>query len=169
MASRLTCSSAQIGPLEPQAPENPLEPPADLIEEVACKTCFNPEGLQPLATEKEILTLRTRLTQLEGDLAVAHARIQDLTQVNSFLRCTASNPAPTRANESTEPPPPSELSPLPESLQTSIPPLGHSRLSSAPLVTCLGESLPAGVGLNKSDPNAPVFNGMDRELYKDRK
>ena len=36
-------------------------------------------------------------------------------------------------------------------------------------MTCLGESLPAGVGLNKSYTDAPVFDGLDRELYKDWK
>ena len=50
-----------------------------------------------------------------------------------------------------------------------MPPSGHSRLSSPALVTCLGESLPAGVGLNTSYTDAPVFDGADRELYKDWK
>ena len=50
-----------------------------------------------------------------------------------------------------------------------MPPPGHSCLSSPALVTCLGESLPAGVGLNKSYTDAPVFEGSDRELYKDWK
>ena len=50
-----------------------------------------------------------------------------------------------------------------------MPPPGPSRLSSPALVTCLGESLPAGVGLNKSYTDAPVFDGSDRELYKDWK
>ena len=36
-------------------------------------------------------------------------------------------------------------------------------------MTCLGESLPAGVGLNKCYADAPVFDGSDRELYIDRK
>ena len=48
-------------------------------------------------------------------------------------------------------------------------PPSHSRLSSPALVTCLGESLPAGVGLKKSYTDAPVFVGSDRKLYKDWK
>ena len=48
-------------------------------------------------------------------------------------------------------------------------PPGPSRLSSPALVTCLGESLLASVGLNKSYTDAPVFDGSDRELYKDWK
>ena len=50
-----------------------------------------------------------------------------------------------------------------------MPPLGHSRLSSPALVTCLGKSLSACVGLNKSYTDAPIFDGSDRELYKDWK
>ena len=37
------------------------------------------------------------------------------------------------------------------------------------MVTCLGESLPAGLGLNKSYTDAPIFDGAYRELYKDWK
>ena len=61
------------------------------------------------------------------------------------------------------------LPPPPESPQSSLPPPGHSCLSSPALVTFLGESLPAVVGLNKSYTDAPVFDGTDRELYKDWK
>ena len=100
---------------------------------------------------------------------MAHARIQDLSEINTFLRRTASNPAPARANENAEPPPPPESPAPPVSRQSSILPLGPARLSSPALVTCLGESLPAGVGLNKSYTDAPVFNGTDRELCKDWK
>ena len=50
-----------------------------------------------------------------------------------------------------------------------MPPPGHSHLSSPALVTCLGESLLASVKLNKSYTNASVFDGSDRELYKDWK
>ena len=50
-----------------------------------------------------------------------------------------------------------------------MPPPGHSCLSFPTLVTCLGESLPAGVGLNKSYTDAPVLDGSDRKLYKDWK
>ena len=66
-------------------------------------------------------------------------------------------------------PPPSEVpAPLapPESRQCYTPSPGHSRLSSPALVTCLGESLLAGVGLNKYNTDAAVFDGSDRELYK---
>ena len=100
---------------------------------------------------------------------MAHDRIRDLTKLNSFLRRTASNPSPTRANENAEPAPPPERPPPPDSRQSSMPPPGPSRLSSPALVTCLGGSLPAGVRLNKSYTVAPVFNGSDRELYKDWK
>ena len=65
--------------------------------------------------ENEILALQTRVTQLESDLAMANTHIQDLTEINSFLRHTALNPAPTRAGENMELPPLPELSPLPES------------------------------------------------------
>ena len=100
---------------------------------------------------------------------MAHSRIQDLTEINSLLRLKALNPAPARANENAEPRHPPELPPPPESRQSSLPPPGHSRLFSPALVNCLGESLPAGVGLSKSNTDAPVFDGTDRELYKDWK
>ena len=100
---------------------------------------------------------------------MAHDRIRDLTEIKSLLRRTASNPAPARAIENAEPLPPPERPPPADSRQSSMPPPGHSRLSSPALVTCLGESLPAGVGLNKSFTDAPVFDGSDRELYKDWK
>ena len=119
--------------------------------------------------QNKILALETGVTKLEADLAVAHARIQDLTEINSFLRRTASNPAPARANKNAEPPPPPESPVPPVSRQSSVLPLGPSCLSSPTLVTCLGESLPAGVGLNKSYTNTPVFDSSDRELYKDWK
>ena len=109
------------------------------------------------------------MAQLETDLAVAHACIQDLTEINSLLRRTTPNPAPARANENAEPLPPPEHMPLPESRQSSMLPPGHSRLSSPALVTCLGKSLLAGVGLNKSYTDAPVFDGSDCELYEDWK
>ena len=171
MASRLTRSSARMGALELEleTPDMPLEQPEDRLQEDARQTSCAPGKSQPAATETENLVLHTRVAQLETDLAVAHDRIRDLTEINSFLRRTASNPAPARAIENAESPPPPERPPPPDSRQSSMPPPGHSRLSSPALVTCLGESLPAGVGLNKSYTDAPVFDGSDRELYKDWK
>ena len=119
-----------MGALESQSPENPLEPPGDPLQEDARETSRSPD---------EVLALRTRVAHLEGDLAGAHVRIQDLTEINSPLRLTALNPAPARAIENAEPLPPPELPPPPESRQSSLPPPGHSHLSSAALVTCLGE------------------------------
>ena len=174
MASHLTRSSARMGALEPEleilkTPDTLLDLPEDQLQEDARDTTSAPGESLPVAMENKILALQTRVTQLERDLAVAHARIQDLTEINSFLRRTPSNPAPSRAHEAAEPPPPPEHPLPPESHQSSMPPPGHSRLSSPALVTCLGESLPAGVGLNKSYTDAPVFDGSDRELYKDWK
>ena len=100
---------------------------------------------------------------------MGHNRIRDLTEINSFLRRTALNPAPARANENAEPTPPPERPPPPDSPQSSMPPPGPSCLSSPALVTCLGESLPAGMGLNKPYTDALVFHGSDRDLYKDWK
>ena len=48
-----------------------------------------PGESQPVAMENKIRARQTRVTQLERDLAVAHARIQDHTEINSFLRRTA--------------------------------------------------------------------------------
>ena len=48
-------------------------------------------------------------------------------------------------------------------------PLSPSRLSAAAWVTCLGESLQAAVGNNKSNTDAFVFDGSDIERYKDWK
>ena len=79
------------------------------------------------------------------------------------------NPAPARANEHGEPPPPLASPAPPVGRESSVVPPGPSRLSSPALVTCLGESLLAGVGLNKSYTNAPVFGGTDHELNKDWK
>ena len=149
-----------MGTLDSQSPENALEPPGDSPQEDARGTSRSPD---------KVLALRTWVAQLEGDLAVAHARIQDLTEINSLLCLNTPNPAPARVNENGEPPHPPELPPPPESRQSSLPPPGHSRLSSPALVTCLGESLLAGVGHNKSYTDAPVFDGTDRELYKDWK
>ena len=42
-------------------------------------------------------------------------------------------------------------------------------MSSPAVVTGLGKSLPAGVGLDKSYIDAPVFDGSNCELYKDWK
>ena len=171
MASRLTRSLARMGALELEleTPDIPLDQPEDRLQEVARQTSCAPGETMPEATETENLALRTRVAQLETDLAVAHDRIRDLTEINSLPRRTTSNPAPARAIEQAEPPPPPELPPPPDSHQSSMPPPGHSRLSSPALLTCLGGSLPPGVGLNKSYTDAPVFESSDRELYKDWK
>ena len=155
--------------LELETPDIPLEQREDRLQDDARQTSRAPGESQLVATETENLVLRTRVAQLETDLAVAHARIQDLTEINSFLRRTASNPAPARANENAEPPPPPKSPAPPVSRQSSLLPLGPARLSSPALVTCLGESLPAGVGLNKSYTDAPIFDRTDRELFKDWK
>ena len=47
-----------------------------------------------------------------------------------------------------------------------MPPPSPSWLFFPALVTYLGKSLPAGVGLNKSYTDVPVFDGWDRKLYK---
>ena len=117
MASGLTRSSARMGAHEPkleilETPDTPLDLPEDRLQEDARDTTCAPGESQPVAMENKILALQTRVTQLERDLGVAHARIQDLTEINSFLRRSASNPAPARANENAEPPPPPE-SPAP--------------------------------------------------------
>ena len=158
-----------MGALKPETHETPnisLDLPEDRLQEDARETSLAPGNSQPAATENKILALETRVTQLEADLAVAHARIQDRTEINSFLRHTASNSAPARANENAEPPPPAESPASPVSRQSSVWPLGSTRLSSPTLVTCLGESLPAGVGLNKSYTDGSIFDGTDRELSK---
>ena len=171
MATRLTRSSACMGALELEleTPDIPLDQPEDRLQEDARQTTCTPSQTQPATTETENLALHTRVAELETDLAVADDRIRDLTEINSLLRCTASNPAPARAIENAEPAPPPERPPPPDSRQSSMPLPGHSRLSSPALVTFLGESLPAGVGLNKSYTDAPFFDGSDRELYKDWK
>ena len=163
-----------MGALEPEleiieTPNTPLDLPGSRLQEDTCDTTCAPGECQPVAMENKILTLQTRVTHLKRDLAVAHARIQDLTEFSSFLRRTSSNPTPARAQEAAEPPPPPEHPPPPESCQSSMPPSGHSRLSFPALVTCLGESLPAGVGLNNSYTDTPLFDGSDGELYKDWK
>ena len=140
MASRLTRSSACKGALEPEleileTTDTPLDLPEDRLQEDARDTTRASGESQPVATENKILALHTRVTQLERDLDVAHARIQDLTEINSFLHRTPSNPAPARAHEAAEPPPPRKHPPPPESRQRSMPPPGHSCLSSPALVT----------------------------------
>ena len=137
MASRLTRFSALMGALEPEleileTPEtldNTPDRPEDGPQEDARETSRALGEAQPAATYNETLALRTRVAQLERDLAVAHNRIRDLTENNSLLRRTASNPAPARAIENAEPPPPLEHLPPPDSRQSSMPPPGHSRLS----------------------------------------
>ena len=156
--------------LKLETPDIPLEQPENRLQEDASHTSCAPGKSQSAATETENLALRTRvLAQLETDLAVAHNRIRDLTEINSLHRRTALNPAPARAIEQEEPPPPTEGPPPPGSCQSSMPPPGHSRLSSPALVTCLGESLPASVVLNKSYTDAPVFDGSNSERCKDWK
>ena len=131
-----------MGALEPELEileraDTPLDLPEDWLQEDACDTTCAPSVFQPVGTENKILALQTRVTQLERDLAVAHAHIQDLTEINSFLCRTPSNPAPARAHKAAKPPPPPEhLLPL-ESRQSSMPPPSHSRLSSPTLVTYL--------------------------------
>ena len=80
MASRLTRSSARMGALEPEleileTPDTPLDLPEDRLQEDARDTTCAPSESQPVAMENKILALETRVTQLEADLAVAHARI----------------------------------------------------------------------------------------------
>ena len=108
MASRLTRFSARMGALELELenPDMPLEQPEDRLQEDTRQTSCAPGESQPAATETENLALRTRVAQLETDLAVAHDRIRDLTEINSLLRRTAWNPAPAQAIENAEPPPP---------------------------------------------------------------
>src|SRR5205085_4636610 len=89
--------------------------------------------------------------------------------INCLLRRTVPDSAPAGTTENAQRPPPPEVPATPESRHSSIPPPGHPRLSSPVLVTCLGELLLAGVGLNKSYTDAPVFDSSDRELYKDWK
>ena len=171
MASHLTRSSARMGALELELepPEIPLDQPEDGLQEDSRENSCAPGKAQPAATKTENLALRTQAGQLETNLAVAHDRIRDLTEINSLLRRTAANPAPARDNENAKPPPPPERPPPPDSHQGSMPSPGNSRLSCPALVTCLGESLLAGVGLDKSYTDAPVFNSTDRELYMDWK
>ena len=88
MASRLTRSSARIGALEPETPDNTLDLPEDRLQEDARETSCTRGESQPAATENENLALRTRVAQLEADLAVARDRIRDLTEINSLLRRT---------------------------------------------------------------------------------
>ena len=167
MDSRLTRSSAGMGALKPaleilETPEtldNTLDLTEDQLQEDACETSCAPGKAQPAATDNEDLALQTRLAQLERDLAVTHNRTRDLIEINSLLRHTASNPAPARASDNAEPPPPPDSPPLPDTCQSSMPPPGNARLSSPALVTCLGESLPAGVALNKYYTDARVFDG----------
>ena len=100
---------------------------------------------------------------------MAHNRIRDLTKINRLLHRAVPGPALARAIENAErPPPPQVQAPL-ESHQSSMLPPGHSYLSFPALVTCLGKSLLAGVGLNKSYTDAPVFDCTGGELSKDWK
>ena len=119
--------------------------------------------------ENKNLVFRIPVAQLERHLAVAHNRIRDLTKIKALLYFMIRDLAPARVTKNAERPPPAEVPALPESRQSCRLPLGPSRLSSPALVTCLGESLPAGMRLNKSYTDIPVFDSSDRELYKDRK
>ena len=99
MVFRLTRSNAGMGALKLETletPEMPLDLPEDRLQEDACKTSRSLSGPQPAATENKILVLKTRVTQLERELTVAHASIQDLTETTCFLRRTALNPAHAR-------------------------------------------------------------------------
>ena len=122
---------------------------------------------QPASTENENLALRASVPHLDRDLTEAHNRIRELTESKSLLRHTASNPAPARGNKNAVPPPPPKSRAPQVGRQSSVLPLGPSGFSFPALVTCLVESVLAGVGLNKSYTGPPVFNGTDRELYKD--
>ena len=80
MASHLTRSLARMGDLEPEleileTQDTPLDLPEDRLQEDATDTTCTPGESQPVAMENEILTLRTRVDQLERDCAVAHNRI----------------------------------------------------------------------------------------------
>ena len=95
----------------PETLDNTLDLPEDRLQEDAREASRTPGESHPAATDTENLALRTRVAQLERDLAVAHNRIRDLTEINSLLRRTSSNPAPGRASETAEPPPPLERPP----------------------------------------------------------
>ena len=118
------------------------------------------------AMEYQKLPLRAQVAQLERDLAVAQNRMRDLTEINSLFQRIILDPAPAKANKIAKSLPPPEHPPRPESRQCSMPLPGHSCLSSPALVTCHGESVPAGVGIKKSHTHAPFFDSSDRELYK---
>ena len=125
VASRLTRSSARMGALEPELEilethDTPLNLPEDRLQEDAPDTTCAPGESQPVAMENEILALRTRMAQLERDLAVAHNRIRDLSEINSLLPRTAHEPAPAGAAESAQRLPPPEVPAPPESRQSSM-------------------------------------------------
>ena len=61
--------------LELETPDMPLKQPEDRLQEDARQTPCSPGESQPLATETENIDLRTRVAQLETDLAMAHDRI----------------------------------------------------------------------------------------------
>jgi len=169
MASRLTRAMGRAAIPESQTLDNTLNPPADPLQADTDETMHNldesqPEIQQSPATpDDDHQALLNRIRELENELATARARIQDLTEINSLLR--TSRPALPVGREETP-----NVEPLahPTTLHAERP-TPFSRLASPALITCLGESLPPGVGLNKSYTDAPVFDGSDRELYKDWK
>ena len=63
-----------------------LDLPEHRLREDALETSRAASESQPEAMEKENLTLQTRVTQLEAELALAQACIQDLRKIESFLR-----------------------------------------------------------------------------------
>ena len=69
-----------MGALEPEleileTTDITLDLPEDRLQEDAPDTTCTPGKSQPAATENKILALVTQVTQLEADLAVAHAHI----------------------------------------------------------------------------------------------
>ena len=97
---------------------------------------------------EERSNLRAENAILRHDLGIAQARVRDLEEMNILLR---EAPRQTAA---------------PRNVPTPVPPDDPPRPA---LFTCFGEALPPGVGYNKGYTDAPIFDGTDREKYKNWK
>ena len=133
--------------------------PLNLLSKVTPATTPDPQTHAAVLEEKladaveDQKLLEQALKRAEASERASDSKIAHLEQMIKDLQVTAT--AATNA-------PTAPLSPNNDCPTNPV-------TSRTQLTTCYGERLPPGVGYNKSYTDAPIFNGSDREGYKDWK
>ena len=138
--------------------------PLNLLSKVTPATTPDPQTHAAVLEEKladaveDQKLLEQALKRAEASERASDSKIAHLEQMIKDLHATVAAAAATAAtNGPTAPPSPNIDRPT------------NPVTSRTQITTCYGETLPPGVGYNKSYMDAPVFNGSDRAEYKDWK